>query len=75
MPVRERVRWRIAVILDHLIPWACWADLAIWAMHPDEHVLYQACQRSWVCEQDRQTNGCCWCGKYRGEQPKTDSHV
>lgn len=66
--IRERVRWRVARLLDQL-PGQCWADLVSWALH-DQHddpdfwshwVPWRPIRRE--CRQDAARVGVCYCGK------------
>jgi hypothetical protein len=67
--VLEKLRWRIAYLLDRL-PGQCWADLVSWALdgmrvarRNDRNPLPWRPNRS--CQQDARTSRdrCCYCNK------------
>lgn len=61
MKTIERLRWRIAALIDRL-PGQCWADLADWPLR-NRRVPW-APQRP-GCRQDMERLGGCYCGKLR----------
>ena len=61
----ERLRWRIARLLDRL-PGQCWADLVTWALNddPDEHKIWKpSSPMGSTCREDAARVGSCYCGK------------
>jgi hypothetical protein len=65
---RGRLRWWAAHRLNRL-PWTCWVDLVDWALDGRARQLAAAvrprAQQS--CRADRDTLGCCYCGKLRAD--------
>lgn len=71
MPRRERLRWRVASVLNRSRR-TCWADLVSWAMatrreqrskrrrHPLREVVGTS-----TCRRDAAEIGACYCGKFR----------
>lgn len=66
--MRERLRWRIAHLLDRL-PGQCWTNLACWAGRHDEKRL------PWFpvndqCRAGIERNGSCYCNKLKAGGPR-----
>jgi hypothetical protein len=59
MKIIDRLRWRIANLIDR-IPGQCWADLADWPL--GNRRLPWAPQRP-GCREDMERCGSCYCGK------------
>lgn len=65
MSARERIRWRIAHLLNRL-PGQCWADLVSWVVDMGSiRRVSPWSPRGYSCRQDFEQNGCCYCGKLR----------
>jgi hypothetical protein len=62
--VTDRLRWRIAELLNRL-PGQCWTNLVMWANRStDQRIPWQPID--WACRADAARNGACWCGKFSG---------
>jgi hypothetical protein len=59
-PARERIRWRIAHLLDKL-PGQCWADLVFWVFGDRRNPWSPMTS---TCRLDGADGGC-YCGKLR----------
>jgi hypothetical protein len=57
MSVRERVRWRVAKLLNRHQR-LCWAELGSWAVYGAEMR-----QRTWLNDRCLDECGSCWCNK------------
>jgi hypothetical protein len=65
----EKLRWRIANLLDKL-PGQCWADLCDWALGNRDY----RSPNPWSpigpsCREDLARVGSCYCGKLRAASP------
>lgn len=62
----DRARWRIADLLDR-IPGLCWANLVSWVLRQRD---IRDTRQDWMCREDADNCGRCWCGKLRLEGEK-----
>lgn len=67
----EKLRWRIAMLLDKL-PGQCWSDLVFWAMR-DRRGRREYPFGPWSpigrsCRNDLARVGSCYCGKLRAPE-------
>lgn len=63
MSRRERMRWRVARLLNRL-PSQCWTGLATWALGDGR---WPWAPQGGVCREDADRCGACYCGKLRAE--------
>lgn len=66
----SRVRWWIAHRLDR--PGWCWASLVGWALYGSWSRPLRECRIDWMCREDLEANGHCYCGKL-GAVSETDT--
>ena len=65
----ERLRWRVAYLLDHL-PGQCWSNLVDWAL-TDRKARRKLGKPWWprrmdgMCRSDAALNGACYCGRLK----------
>lgn len=64
----ERIRWRIAQLLDRL-PGQCWTDLACWALGVDRRRSPWSPVNS-KCRAGIERNGSCYCNKLKAGEPR-----
>lgn len=57
MPLRERMRWRVAKLLNRH-PRLCWSELGSWALYGGE-----LRDRTWTNDRCLDECGSCWCNK------------
>jgi hypothetical protein len=74
--VAERLRWKIADLVDRLLPGQCWAELVSWALDGPRHE--RRMDRGalpwrpigYTCRSDLARTSTCYCGALRTDIPE-----